>query len=168
VEAPKNQLMLVAALRASGLKLVLIGSARLPQYLELVRAYGPADLVVLPHLKPDEVASAYAAARVHALPSWMETCGMVTMEAALADCNAVCSIAGYEMEYYRDLVYYCDPADVGSIRSAVESAHANYEGDGPRRVALKQRLLSEYTWQRAAELTYRAYREVLSKHQEKR
>jgi glycosyltransferase involved in cell wall biosynthesis len=163
VEASKNQLLLVHALRDAGLRVVLIGGNLQKHYLEWCRQYGPKDLLVLPHLPQAQLRSAYAAARVHALPSWMETCGMVTMEAALADCSAVCSTAGYEMEYYRDLVYYCDPADVGSIRAAVEAAYTSYERDAPRRLALKQRILGEYTWQRAAELTFGAYRQVLGK-----
>jgi glycosyltransferase involved in cell wall biosynthesis len=84
------------------------------------------------------------------------------MEAALAGCSVVCSIAGYEVEYYRELAYYCDPADVGSIHSAVLAAYQNYEKDAERRVRLKQRILSEYTWQRAAEATFQAYRQVLA------
>jgi glycosyltransferase involved in cell wall biosynthesis len=97
------------------------------------------------------------------LPSWIETCGMVTMEAALADCSVVVSTAGYEIEYYRDLAHYCDPADVDSIRRAVVGAYESHHtpGEAERRRKLRELILSEYTWERAGELTLSAYRSVL-------
>src|SRR5207248_4531127 len=134
--ASKNQLLTVCALRDLGVPVVLIGGNLQRNYLEWCRQYGPKGLRVIPHLPPAELRSAYAAARVHVLPSWMGTCGLVTMEAALANCNVVCSIAGFEVEYYRDLAYYCDPADPASIREAVVRAYENYAQDAARRVQL--------------------------------
>ena len=163
VETSKNQLMLAHALRNAGLPVLLIGGNLQRRYLDMCRKYGPKDLRVLPHLPPAGLASAYAAARVHALPSWIETCGLVTMEAALGNCNVVASIVGFELEYYRDLAYYCDPADVSSIRHAVLRAYNNYEEDARRRLDLKRLILREYTWERAAEQTFHAYCQVLHK-----
>jgi glycosyltransferase involved in cell wall biosynthesis len=161
IELPKNQLLTAVALRDLNVPLVLIGGNLQKYYLEWCRQYGPKSLRVIPHLAPAELASAYAAARVHVLPSWMETCGMVTMEAALANCGVVVSTVGYEIEYYRDLAHYCDPADTGSIRAAVRQAYENHAGDAVRRLRLKQLILSEYTWQKAAEATVQAYCRVL-------
>jgi glycosyltransferase involved in cell wall biosynthesis len=163
IEASKNQLLLVYALRKERLPLVLIGGNLQKPYLEWCKKYGPKTLRILPHLSQAELRSAYAAARVHVLPSWMETCGIVTLEAALANCNVVVSTAGYEVEYFRELAYYCDPADVGSIRSAVLTAYENYERDAARRLQLKQRILQEFTWPKTAEATFRAYRQVLNR-----
>jgi glycosyltransferase involved in cell wall biosynthesis len=132
-------------------------------YLEWCWRHGPKDLKIIEHLPPKRLRSAYAAARVHVLPSWIETCGLVTMEAALADCNVVVSIAGYELEYFRDMAYYCDPADVDSIRQAVVEAYGNYARDGEQRRRLKELILQEYSWIRAAEATHQAYRRVLER-----
>jgi glycosyltransferase involved in cell wall biosynthesis len=167
IEASKNQLLLAYALRDLDLPLVLIGGNMQPQYLEWVKQHGPTGrlrLTIIPHLPPEELRSAYAAAKVHVLPSWIETCGLTTMEAALANCNVVASIAGYELEYYRDLAYYCNPADVASIRQAVLSAYENYDRDANRRHQLKDLILRDYTWPRAAELTKQAYERVLANH----
>lgn len=161
VEVSKNQLMMVHALRDLDLPIVLVGGNIQKEYLDWCQQYGPRHLHYIPHLPPEELASAYAAARVHALPSWIETCGLVTMEAALANCSVVCSIAGYELEYFRDLAYYCDPADFRSISKAVVRAFDNHEQDGPRRQKLKDLILKEYTWERAARLTLQAYERVL-------
>jgi glycosyltransferase involved in cell wall biosynthesis len=161
IEASKNQLLLAYALREAGLPLVLVGGSFQPEYLEWCRRHGPPDLLVVPHLAPEELAAAYAAARVHALPSWIETCGLVTMEAALGGCSAVASTAGYELEYYRDLVRYCDPGDVESIRAAVLDAWERHDEEADRRERLRALVLAEYTWERAARVTLDAYRRVL-------
>jgi glycosyltransferase involved in cell wall biosynthesis len=161
IEASKNQLLLAYALREAGLSLVLVGGSFQPEYLEWCRRHGPPDLLVVPHLPPQELAAAYAAARVHALPSWIETCGLVTMEAVLGGCSVVASTAGYELEYYRDLVRYCDPGDVESIRDAVLSAWDSHDAETGRRERLRALILAEYTWERAARITLDAYRRVL-------
>ena len=48
------------------------------------------------------------------------------------------------------------------IRLAVREAFANFDRDAERRARLKQLILSEYTWERAARATYQAYGQVLA------
>lgn len=163
IELSKNQLLLVYALRDAALPVVLIGGSLQGRYLDWCVKYGPRNLKIIPHLPAAELASAYAAARVHALPSWIETCGLVTMEAALANCSVVASTAGYELEYFQDLAYYCDPADPSSIRAAVTKAMENYDRDAPRRMSLKQLVMTRYTWERVGDATFRAYCRVLGR-----
>jgi glycosyltransferase involved in cell wall biosynthesis len=163
IEPSKNQLMLCHALRNLDLPVVLIGGKHNPAYAELCRAHGPKHLVILPHLPPEMLRSAYAAARVHALPSWIETCGLVSLEAALAGCSIIVSTAGYELEYFRDLAEYCDPAVPASIRDRVVRALENYEGEAPRRERLRTLIRREYTWHRAAGLTLGAYLKALDR-----
>ena len=57
------------------------------------------------------LASAYAAAAVHTLPSWMETCGLVSLEAALSGTPLVGSTFGHELEYLEGDAWYADPGD---------------------------------------------------------
>jgi glycosyltransferase involved in cell wall biosynthesis len=139
---------------------VLIGKTIHPDYVDLCRRHGPRNLTILPYLPLDELRAAYAAARVHVVANWTETCGLVSLDAALADCNLVCSTAGYELEFFLDQAYYCDPIDLSSIRQAVERAFANYETDGPRRRVLRERIVRDYNWPRVAELTLEVYRHV--------
>lgn len=131
IEPAKNQLLLAVACKAAGLRLVLAGSCRHPQYLGWVRKHGPDDLLVIDHLPQEELASAYAAARVHALPSWGEICGLVNLEAAACGAAVVAGTQGYEVEYLSDLADYCDPADVNSIRTAVRDAWNRYPTQRP-------------------------------------
>ena len=75
--------MLCWALRETNLPIVLIGGNKhWPSYTELCQRISGDKLKVINHLPQELLASAYAAAAVHVLPT-METCGLVTMEATL-------------------------------------------------------------------------------------
>jgi len=163
IEAPKNQLLLAVACRQAGLRLVLIGDPRQPQYLEWVRKYGPDDLLVIPHLPQEEVAGAYAAARVHAMPSWGEICGLVNLEAAACGAAVVTGTQGYELEYLADLADYCDPADVDSIRTVVRTAWERSPDDHARREQLRRRVREQFNWKASARATFEAYCRVLGR-----
>jgi glycosyltransferase involved in cell wall biosynthesis len=122
IEWSKNQLLLAIACQKLGLPLVLIGSCMQSEYAKLCREHGPDQLLILDHMPQIQLASAYAAALVHALPSWIETCGLSTMEALSLGCPAVASIVGHEFEHFGGMAQYCDPASVDSIQQAVQVA----------------------------------------------
>ncbi len=159
----KNLALLAEALRDTGLPLVLAGSRPFPDYEAIVRPLLPADTLVLDHLDHAMLASAYAAARVHALPSWFDTPGLSSLEAALAGCSIVVGNRAAESEYFGDQAYYCDPASIESIRQAVLTAWDDHSTNKDRREALRQRILVEYTWDKAAQATLAAY-EALQKN----
>lgn len=161
IEPSKNQVMLCRAMRGLGVPLVLIGGRLIKGYEEVCRRVGPEDLLMIDHMPQEDLASAYAAARVHVLPSWVETCGLASLEAALADCSVVASTAGHELDYLRDLADYCDPGDPGSIRAAVLQAVERHGRDASRRRELGELILRDYTWDRAGSLTLRAYERTL-------
>ncbi len=162
-EGGKNQLMLIQALAGLGVPLVLIGAAHDPLYLKLCTAYASPQTLLIDDLPQEELASAYAAARVHVLPSWGETTGLSSLEAALGGCNIVVGDRGSTWEYFREYAYYCDPGSVRSIRDAVVAAYRNYPVDGPRREALRHLVLSRYNWGEAAKQTLEAYHKILSR-----
>jgi len=157
VETKKNQLSLVAALRGTGVPLVIIGPPNPEEYRELCRRYADDNVRFLDPLPQDELASAYAAARVHCLPSWFETPGLSTLEAAAAGCNIVSTDRGLAREYLGDLAWYCDPGRVESIKEAVLAAY-----QAPRSARLKQHVHEHYCWRRAAEETLKGYQLALS------
>ncbi len=156
----KNLALLAAALRDTGLPLVLAGNRPFEDYEQLVRALLPEGALVVDHLDHAMLASAFAAARVHALPSWFETPGLSNLEAAVAGCSLVTGDRAAEREYFGDAAYYCDPANVLTIRQAVEAAWAHHAQDGSRRAGLKQKILAEYTWDKAAAATLQAYEKL--------
>lgn len=161
VEPRKNQLLLVEALRGTGRKVVLIGPCFEPDYLALCRARGGDDLVYIDRLPQELVASAYKAARLHALPSYAEGAAMANLEAAAAGCPIMVSDRSSEFEYFGDLAYYCSPIDINSIRTAVLAAWDSRALEQDRWQTLVERM-QPHTWDAAAEATLQAYRRVLA------
>lgn len=157
--ALKNQLGLLNALNDSSLPIVLVGKYNPAhhEYYQVMKKALDSRVTLLPRLEHPELASCYAAARVLAQPSWFETASLVGLEAALTGCNIVMTNRGYAREYFGESAWYCDPADLNSIRSAVLAAFHS-----PRRPALAEHIAENYSWERAAQKTLQAYEQALS------
>jgi len=161
VEAGKNQAMLCWALRETDLPIVFIGGTRhWPAYAQLCKEISGERLTLIDHLPQHLLASAYAAARVHCLASWMDTCGLVSLEAALSGTPLVGSTFGHELEYLRNDAWLADPGDPLSIRRCVEAAwQAGPHSERP--IKLKQRILSDFNWEKTTTATEELYRRVI-------
>lgn len=146
----KNQLGLIRALGAGGKDLVLIGQG-CGRYAELCRREAPRALFI-PRLEGEQLASAYAAARVHALPSWYDTPGLASLEAFVSGCPVVVTEFGSTREYFGPLAAYCSPTDHASIRAALEKASAKRPS-----FALRREFQARFSWQEAAKATAAAY-----------
>jgi glycosyltransferase involved in cell wall biosynthesis len=163
VEPRKNQLMLIEALRGSGTQVVLVGPCFEPDYLAMCCLRGGDDLVYIDRVPRDMVASAFAAASVHVLPSFAEGASLANMEAASAGCPIVVSNRSSEFEYFGDLAFYCNPADPESIlRSVAQAAEARGTGETDRCARLVERM-REFTWERAAAGYLSTYQRVLER-----
>ena len=103
-------------------------------------------------IENEKLYSLYKVCRVSALPSWLDTPGLVSLEAGAMGCNLVVSTRGSTKEYFNDFAEYCEPDDLNSIRSAVERAY-----DKERNNELQQHVLENYTWEIAGQKTYEAY-----------
>jgi tetratricopeptide (TPR) repeat protein len=126
LESRKNQLMLLKALEDSPLTVILAGGgfSYQPEYEAAIRAFRRlGKTLILGRIEPQMLASAYAACRVHALPSWYELPGLVSLEAAARGKNVVATKAGTTEDYLKDTAFYCSPWDSDSIRSAVSAAY---------------------------------------------
>ena len=159
LEPNKNQAMLIWALRDTGLPLVIAGPERDPDYAQLCRKWAGTSVLFVGELSPDMLASAYAAARVHALPSWSETPGLANLEAGLAGCALVVGNRGTEREYLGEFAFVCDPGDWRSIREAVLQAWNSANPERSR--ACREHILRHFTWDRVAQLTAEAYESLL-------
>lgn len=163
IESRKNQVLLMMALaRDADRPLVLIGGSVVDQYPTLLRALWTQNTIVFPNLPEEELAGAYAAARVVALPSWDEVASLSSLNAAACGASLVLSRNGFELEYFRDDAEYCDPADTQSIAAAVERAWSTHGQRAQRREELRERVAREYSWDRTAELTEAAYYRALA------
>ncbi len=155
----KNQEALLHALRGTDLPLVLAGDAADEAYAARCRAAAWEGVRFLPALEPAQLADAFAAARVHALPSWYETPGLANLEAAAAGCALAVTARGSAREYFGDAAHYCDPGDPDSIRTAVLAAW-----EARPDPSLAELVRTRYTWDAAAEQTRTGYERAMAAH----
>jgi hypothetical protein len=95
------------------------------------------------------------------MASWFETTGLAGLEAGLAGANVVITGRGYAREYFGESAWYCDPANLTSIREAVTAAWAAPRGSRQ----LEQRISKlGLTWAEAASKTLGVYRQILGKN----
>ena len=161
IEERKNQLRLIEACATLDVPVVLIGAVYddRQEYDTDCRALAErlgADVRFLSFLTTEEVVDAYAAARVHVLPSLWETIGLSSLEAAAAGCGVVSTSNCGVREYLGDDAWYCDPESVESIRAAVEAAVV-----APVTDALGSRVTADFGWARAAETLVPVYEAVM-------
>jgi len=140
LDPQKNQLLLLQAMRGTGLPVVLVGRWRNSDYTELCRRYATPETLFIEQLETDQLASAYHAARVHATPSWQDCRLAPSMAAAIAGCSVVVSQRPAEQELFGSVAHYCNPADVTSIRNAVLTAHRAHPQNAAQRQTLSKRL----------------------------
>jgi glycosyltransferase involved in cell wall biosynthesis len=159
IEPRKNTLELICAARSLELPLVIAGVAPLgcERYEAQCRQAAASDTLWLGRLDHHDLllASAYAAARVFALPSWFETPSLSALEAALAGCAVVITPYGSTRDYFGDQVEYARPNRPSEIRRALSNAWE----DGPN-PALAETILSRYLWPQVARMIAGAYDSV--------
>lgn len=107
-------------------------------------------------LPQELVASAMAVGGIYVQPSWFETLGLTSLEAALSGMKVVAT-GDRIKEYLGDLALYCDPNDKKSIADAIENS---IEMPKPSQQKI-QELISKYTWEETAKQTISVYLELL-------
>ena len=159
LETRKNQLMLQYALQDVDIPIVFVnGKTIQPEYEDLCRRFRRKGRTIFTgRLSSEMLYSAFSAAKVHALPSWFELPGLVSLEAAWFGCNIVGADSGTLRDYLGDSAFYCNPGDPASIKTAVMAAY-----EAPKDLALRD-LAGEYTWERTARAVWKAYGEIASK-----
>ncbi len=159
VEGIKNQLNLVRAMDGLPWTLTLAGAVAPNHrgYLSRVLKEAGKDVRYLGAVPQRELPDLYRRAKVHVLPSWFETTGLSSLEAAAMGCNIVVTRKGDTEEYFQDRAFYCEPDDVDSIRTAIRQAYDTPGDDGFRKWVLEN-----YTWKMAAAQTLRVYEKVLN------
>jgi glycosyltransferase involved in cell wall biosynthesis len=159
IEGIKNQFNLIKALNNTRFKLLIIGTHAPNQhrYYQRCREIAGTNIEFIGHLPQTELLKYYRYAKVHVLPSWFETTGLSTLEAAVMGCNVVITNKGDTRDYFEDLAYYCDPESPQSIYRAIEQASQD-----PNTHQLREKILNNYTWEKAAIQTFKAYQTTLS------
>jgi glycosyltransferase involved in cell wall biosynthesis len=162
IEGGKNQLNVIKALGGTEYQLTMIGRAAVNQtayYNECRKLASQFSNIhfVEEFIEHKKLVSIYKAAKVHVLASWFETTGLVSLEAAMMDCNVVITKKGDTGEYFKDMAFYCDPGDVDSIKEAIIKAY-----HAPANHQLKTFIKENYTWHNAAKQTLEAYNSVIA------
>jgi glycosyltransferase involved in cell wall biosynthesis len=159
IEGIKNQLNLIRALNNSKYTLLLVGSPAPNQksYYNECRKIAANNIHFYDHVPQETLVGYYKKAKVHALPSWFETCGLSSLEAAAMGCNIMITEKGYTREYFGDDAFYCDPGDPESIFNEIETA-----AKSDCKKELQEKIFHHYTWQQAAAITLEAYKKIIS------
>ena len=158
IEGIKNQLNLIKALNNTRYRLLIIGdyAPGHADYYRECRKIAGGNVEFIEHIPQSDLVKYYQKAKVHTLPSWFETCGLSSLEAGAMGCNIVITDKGYTREYYGDYAFYCDPDNPASIFKAVDNAAKSIF-----RIGLRNKILTNYTWGRAAAGIARGYDKIL-------
>jgi glycosyltransferase involved in cell wall biosynthesis len=158
IEGRKNQLNTIRALNNTEFSVIIIGAfaSNQPKYKEACLNAAASNIEFINNIPQEQLLYYYSNAAVHVLPSWFETTGLSSLEAAIMGCNIVITDKGDTREYFEDMAFYCDPGSQESIRSAVIKAASNSFNE-----SLRAKILREYIWPVTAAKTLDAYKLVL-------
>jgi glycosyltransferase involved in cell wall biosynthesis len=158
IEKRKNQLRLIEAVRSLGIPLVIIGNPASNDYYLRCNRIKDEQTIFIPHIEHTDplLASAYAACRVFALPSLLETPGIAALEAGLSGARLVVTPIGGAREYFRDYATYVNPRSVKSIRDSIATAWNRTHNPEQQIEHLKQ-----FSWHNVTVQTASIYQEVL-------
>lgn len=162
IDTRKNQLKLIEAIEGSDYKLLLVGKCSPGQknYFKKVmkRIKGNSNIEYIEQIPNEDLYQLYKVCKVSVLPSWFETPGLVSLEAAVMGCNIVVSDKGTTKDYFEKYAYYCDVMDSSSIRKQIDLAYnADFDEN------FREKIINDYTWERAAEMTLVGYKKALGK-----
>lgn len=149
----KNQHWLARISQELGLSLVIIGPINDQPYFQSVMSFS--NVHYIGTLQGELLASAYSAAKVHALPSWFETPGLSSLEAGACGTVVISTDQGSPKEYFQDMALYVHPMDDASLRTALEQSF------NASPLPLMHHIHKHYSWTKVAEITLEAYRKVL-------
>ncbi len=156
----KNTLSLIKALATIDHPAVVIGKVSdTPEGTQcLTEAKKNRNLFIIEGIDHDSelLASAYASAKVFALPALYETPGIAALEAGLAGARIVITPHGGTIDYFEDMAYYVNPYSVEEIRTRIEEA-LNAPKDDRLRIHIKNNFL----WKRVAMMTSDVYHNIL-------
>ncbi|MCQ4142446.1 glycosyltransferase family 4 protein [Chryseobacterium sp. EO14] len=158
IEPLKNQLNLIKALNNSGFSLTILGkpSPNHKNYYQQCVNEAAHNVRFIESVSEQDLVSLYAESEIHILPSWFETTGLSSLEAAYFGCKIVVSEKGDVFDYFSGMAEFCKPDDVKSIYKAIEKAHLKEYSN-----MLRNKIIQEYNWNVAAQKTFAVYNKIL-------
>jgi glycosyltransferase involved in cell wall biosynthesis len=150
----KNQLALAKACKDLGLQLVLIGNINDKEYFNQCLGYG--NVKHLGFMDSYNIYNAYKFCKIHVLPSFIETPGLSSLEAAAVGCNIVSTSEGSTFEYFDNMAEYCNPYDDNSIIEAIRRAYRKNPSN-----MLKKHILENFSWEKCIKELYDSYKQII-------
>ncbi|MEC1744262.1 glycosyltransferase [Schinkia azotoformans] len=145
----KNQLNLVKAVTNLNVNLLIIGepSNKDINYYNNLKKIAGNNVYFIGRQDRATVFSLMANSIGHIQPSFIETPGLASLEAASFGIPTIVSDVGPVREYFLNHVIYCNPHSITSIQESIQSLlNANSKSD-----QLQQFILNNYTWEKVLE-----------------
>jgi glycosyltransferase involved in cell wall biosynthesis len=162
IEPAKNQINVVKALyKRPDIPIVFIGMPIDEKYYKNLYniAQKRGNVFFIQNVKQEELINYYKKAKVHILPSFAETTGLVSLEALFSGCQIItssrefCPIKTYNFDQYG---FTCNPYDPKSIEKAVDQAISS-----PKNIKTDSSYKIKFSYNNAADLTFKAYSSIL-------
>lgn len=158
IEYRKNQLNLIRACVGLDLPIVCVGEINRTEISYWIACQNEARrfkvwLLHIPNQPFSIIRALYSRALLHIQPSWFETPGLASLEAAAAGCPVICTEVGSAKEYFGSYALYCHPDNPRSIRSAIDQMLRR----SVDRSSMMNFISRTYTWQKAGQKTNDAY-----------
>jgi len=127
-----------------------------------VRAAGIGERVTLiGYVNDDELRALYSSCRAFIYPSLYEGFGLPPLEAMACGAPVIASRIAALTETIGDAAILVDPLDVHGLMAAITDVCEN-EQQRKKLVAAGPTRAARFSWEKAAQLTYEVYREVLA------
>ena len=160
IDPRKNQMNFLKAIYNTSYKIRFIGNPgpnSNKYYNELVKlAKNRGNVEFISHISQEEVFKHMLESKVNVLTSWIETPGLVSIEALYCGCNIVISNKGSVKDYFQDFAYYCEPDNINDIKNKVNKAMSSTFNEDVLKL-----IKDNYSWEKTAEQTYQVYKKLL-------
>lgn len=165
IEVRKNQLQTARAMdivweKYPDMQFVMMGTKGTKRYMtKLYDVLENKPGLVIPPGPPLAVYKMMLRSEIHVMPSYIETPGLVNLEAAALGKPIVVADRGSVREYFGDTpgVFYCDPNDYIDIADKIISALEFRDTS-----ALSKLVINKYSYDRVAERLIEVYNKLLT------
>ena len=163
IEVRKNQYRVFQAMKRiwrndPDLQLVLIGQGSKSYMMMFEEQLKGENVLSLGPTDHTAVMQMVKRSQAHILASFIETPGLVNLEAAALGVPIVVSSRGSISEYFGDEAFYCDPNSPRSIAKAIEGAISSPKEQTSK---LQLRVQADYNYSRVAEMLEEIYRGLI-------
>lgn len=153
INKKNNQIALAEVCNRLGIQLVLIGSTRDKEYINKVMEFK--NVLYLGNTNEYDRYNAYKFAKLYVNLSFAEIIPIYCLEAAVNGCNILSTEEGSSIEYFKDMIKYCNPYSLDSILKELEIALRKKKDRN-----LKSYVIENYSLEKSVKNLYEAYLKI--------